>query len=265
MEPPTAGARATSLPRTGSDAEPVTAIPRLRPWAAGLVGASPIALLSLFWLLLSRPATRTPMRKLLVENGPVELLTFACLLVAGVLALALVRRLDRRGEPALVRRFGVAFGVGLLFVALEEIAWGQHLLGFSTPELLRELNRQGETTLHNLPALHGRTEVLRLMFGVGGLVGVALRHSPVWRPVAAPRALLPWFAVIAGHAACDLYADFLPVPRHANFLLWSTAELVELLIAIAALLYVALNPAWRGGADAAAGRPDAEREPAVRN
>jgi hypothetical protein len=197
------------------------------------------------WALLSQARTRSATRALLAENGPVELLTFVCLMAAGVLALALVRRLGQRGESALARRFGVAFAIGLLLVAMEEIAWGQHILGFSTPGFLRALNRQGETTLHNLPGIHGRTEVLRLIFGAGGLAGVALGRWPAWRAVAAPRLLLPWFAVIAAHAACDLYADFLPVPRHTDFLLWSTAELIELLIAIAALLYVVLNPAWR--------------------
>jgi hypothetical protein len=251
MEPPTAGVRTTPLPVTASEAEPVTGVPR--PWAAGLLGAAPIALLSLAWLLLSRPATRTATRKLLMENQPVELLTFVFLMAGGILALALVRRLGRRGESALVRRFGIVFATGLFLVAMEEIAWGQHLLGFPTPDFLRGLNQQGETTLHNLPGLHGRTEALRLLFGVGGLVGVALQRSRTWRPVAAPGLLLPWFAVIAAHAALDLYADFLPVLRHVNFLLWSTAELVELLIAIAALLYVALNPAWRADRAPAAG------------
>jgi hypothetical protein len=201
--------------------------------------------MAIFWALLSDPRTRTGARGLLAENGPVELLTFVCLMAEGVLALLLVRRLDRRGEGPLARRFGVAFAMGMFFVAMEEIAWGQHLLGFSTPDFLRGLNRQGETTLHNLSGLHGRTEVLRLLFGVGGLAGVALERSQAWRPVAAPHLLLPWFAVIAAHAVLDLYADFLPVPRHTNFLLWSTAELVELLIAVAALLYVVLNPTWR--------------------
>lgn len=39
----------------------------------------------------------------------------------------------------------------LLFVACgEELSWGQHLLGFETPEPIKELNAQEEVNLHNL-------------------------------------------------------------------------------------------------------------------
>jgi hypothetical protein len=37
------------------------------------------------------------------------------------------------------------------FVAFgEEISWGQHIFGFSTPESFQEINKQKETNLHNL-------------------------------------------------------------------------------------------------------------------
>ena len=39
----------------------------------------------------------------------------------------------------------------LLFVACgEELSWGQHWLGFETPEAIKELNAQDEVNLHNL-------------------------------------------------------------------------------------------------------------------
>jgi hypothetical protein len=36
------------------------------------------------------------------------------------------------------------------FMAMEEISWGQRIIGLDTPELLSDINRQGETNLHNL-------------------------------------------------------------------------------------------------------------------
>jgi len=36
------------------------------------------------------------------------------------------------------------------FMAMEEISWGQRILGLQTPESLRAINRQGETNIHNL-------------------------------------------------------------------------------------------------------------------
>ncbi len=43
-------------------------------------------------------------------------------------------------------------GIALLFVAGEEISWGQRIVGFSTPDFLMDLNRQREFNLHNIPA-----------------------------------------------------------------------------------------------------------------
>jgi hypothetical protein len=37
-----------------------------------------------------------------------------------------------------------------IFLFFEEISWGQRLLGFSTPEGLREVNLQRETNIHNI-------------------------------------------------------------------------------------------------------------------
>jgi hypothetical protein len=45
----------------------------------------------------------------------------------------------------------------LFFVAFgEEISWGQRVLGFQTPAVLNELNRQGEINIHNLDVFQGR-------------------------------------------------------------------------------------------------------------
>lgn len=51
--------------------------------------------------------------------------------------------------PAVMR---LGLGLVLVATALEEISWGQRLLGFDTPSTLVELNRQGEFNLHNLIA-----------------------------------------------------------------------------------------------------------------
>lgn len=40
--------------------------------------------------------------------------------------------------------------LALVFICGEEIAWGQRLFGLETPELLEEINKQNEITLHNI-------------------------------------------------------------------------------------------------------------------
>lgn len=42
-----------------------------------------------------------------------------------------------------------------VLIAGEEISWGQRIFGIDTPEFLRNVNHQGETTLHNIGPLQG--------------------------------------------------------------------------------------------------------------
>ncbi|MEM9557315.1 MAG: hypothetical protein AAGC60_23860 [Acidobacteriota bacterium] len=58
-------------------------------------------------------------------------------------------RMTPRERP--MRRLALGL-LGVFFVVAcgEELSWGQHALGFATPEPLRELNAQQEVNLHNL-------------------------------------------------------------------------------------------------------------------
>lgn len=40
--------------------------------------------------------------------------------------------------------------LGLFFIAGEEISWGQRILNFKTPNFIKSINTQDETTLHNI-------------------------------------------------------------------------------------------------------------------
>jgi hypothetical protein len=203
--------------------------------------AVPVVAMAMMVFLLLDPASESTAMWLLAENHPIEMLTFVFLLAGGALGLSLARRARRRGERPLVGNFYLVFSVGLLIAAMEEIAWGQKLLGFETPAFLSQLNRQDETTLHNLPGMHGRTEVLRLAFGLGGLAGVLLSARRHLRSIATPQVLWPWFAVISLHAGIDAYADVVRIDHDFDFLIRHTSELVELLIGAVGFLYVLLN------------------------
>ncbi len=87
------------------------------------------------------------------ELGFVENATVGFLIPAVVLSLLIFRR--RRQLP---RGFGwimLVIALGSLFFAGEEISWGQHYLGFETPEALMEFNRQDEFNFHNTESKYG--------------------------------------------------------------------------------------------------------------
>ncbi|HCN27878.1 MAG TPA: hypothetical protein DIT64_03660 [Verrucomicrobiales bacterium] len=80
------------------------------------------------------------------EYGLIENLTVAFLAAAIVLSLRSLRRAD-----GLVHRAWLLLLAAGAFVFLgEEISWGQHYFKWVTPEEWKEMNRQGETNLHNI-------------------------------------------------------------------------------------------------------------------
>jgi hypothetical protein len=83
------------------------------------------------------------------EDGLLEWAQFAFAVGIALLSFLIARLRRRSGHPWQAVLF-IVIGLGFIFVAGEEISWGQRLLGFETPEDLRNVNVQGETTLHNI-------------------------------------------------------------------------------------------------------------------
>jgi len=190
--------------------------------------------------LLTFKPTRAVAIQMADENYPVEILTFLFLLAGGIYGVRLAILARRRGLATLWVIFYLTFSVFLLLTAMEEISWGQWFFHFHTPEAIARINTQQEFTLHNLNGLGGHTVWLRLAFGVGGLVGIALWFVPFFRTVAASPKLTVWFVVITALAVGDLVSDFAG-PRSVAALFDVMSEVNELLIAAAACLYLWLN------------------------
>lgn len=89
---------------------------------------------------------------LTTEDGVGELTQAAMFGGAALLIWHEVRACRRAGSPWMPLS---VLAVGLSFVALEEISWGQRLLGYSLPTL-QAVNVQSEINLHNLTTrVHG--------------------------------------------------------------------------------------------------------------
>lgn len=202
----------------------------------------PLLFLALTAGLLGHPATRAQARPwLLFENSPVQLVSFAFFMFGGVGGLALAARARRLGLGILTVAFYVAYSVGLLFVGMEEIAWGQWFFHWATPAEWREVNVQGETTLHNVAALNDWLPVLHIIFAVGALVGILAARVRALAWVATPPVLAPVFLLVAVHATCELITGALVRDSIIHKLFERTSELVEMYLAIVAWLYVSLN------------------------
>ncbi len=105
------------------------------------------------------------------ESGLIENATALLLLPATVLAVMLAFRCHQRFGRAFFIWFA-GFALMCFGFAGEEVSWGQHWLGWSSPEYFAENNRQGETNFHNLNIHFGRVvkTLLTLAIIVGGLI-----------------------------------------------------------------------------------------------
>ena len=92
---------------------------------------------------------------LVVEDGWIEQASFLCWFTIPFL-------LGWRAPAG--RRLGIiAFAIVGFVFAMEEISWGQRLLGFQTPAAISAINDQDELNLHNIKIFYGATNLWKAM------------------------------------------------------------------------------------------------------
>jgi len=199
-------------------------------WSPRLLDWGPWIVTGLFAALIALPDTRNFALGLQKENQPIEWLTVLLLLLGAGAAMTCAAR------PGPIReRFVFGLGAALFFfVAGEELAWGQYLLGGPISESWAAANRQGETTLHNMGALQGKAELMYLLPAVCALVAMRGRCSH-WLGRAAPsRRLAPALILVALFSIVEFASTWFPAGRP----LWDSlyagirplGEMIELVI-----------------------------------
>jgi len=191
------------------------------------------------------------------EGKIVETTQFIILLIATLNNLVLSWRTTVLGEKRIIRAFYLLFGLGMLFIAGEEVAWGQQFLNFKTPDFLQVFNTQNEFTFHNLGALQGRSDRLNLFFAAAGWFGIYLAARGYLKKISTPVLLAPWLSLILALAVFGIYFKLhlgaRPLNYPAEYVFHIQTETTELLIAIVGFLYPWLNhrrfftPTNRGG------------------
>lgn len=96
--------------------------------------------------------------RLMREDSWVESVGAISFLTASIFAALSARAPVPPGHQ--LRRVAlVGLAVAFFFAAGEEVSWGQRLFGLETPEALRAVNTQDETTLHNVEGVGRLVEV----------------------------------------------------------------------------------------------------------
>jgi len=109
---------------------------------------------------------------LIDEDHVIEWSQFVAILAASLIFARVAWLTLQAGRRGLAILF-VLVAVGAFVVAGEEISWGQRILGFLTPDALKDVNHQGEANVHNISTLQPVFNLGELLVGLYGF-GVPL-------------------------------------------------------------------------------------------
>jgi hypothetical protein len=136
-------------------------------WWLGVPVVSAVALIAAFM--------RDPMwfdQYVIPEGyGVLELVQFIIMLGALAIAVRLLLKPFVRKRPFLFT-FMILSALSCLYIAGEEMSWGQHFFHWNTTEYWAMVNRQGETNLHNTYAVFEKwpRAILEIGVFIGGIV-----------------------------------------------------------------------------------------------
>lgn len=210
---------------------------------ARAAAVAPIAGLALIGVV--RVVDKGTFRFLLEEDGLVEWLQFACFLGAAVVSLGVAWRCRKLGMRVPSVLYLVA-GIGLIFVAGEEISWGTRLLHLDTPEWLLDVNEQEEVTVHNIEGVLFWFNLVLLGTSLYGMIADPLdwrtRYASRW-PHGRALYVPPFFLVTAFGVMVAFRIYRLVVGGSSQYTVTKFIEWAELGYAGALLCFVGL--AWR--------------------
>jgi hypothetical protein len=125
---------------------------------------------------------RAPFKLLTDEDSVIEWLQVVVLVVGGFMFARLALELLRMGRRYIGILFVAIAGVAL-FVAGEEISWGQRIFGWLTPTSLEAVNLQGETNIHNIRSLQRAFNLAELAVGLYGFAVPIARAAGLRAPM----------------------------------------------------------------------------------
>lgn len=115
--------------------------------------------------------TSAQMVPLMTENGPIELAQWLVIVAAAGIALLTIFKINpARSAPIFL--WVLVAALACLYIAGEEVSWGQHFLNWTTPDYWKAVNDQHETNLHNTTSWLDQKPRLILLIGIvtGGII-----------------------------------------------------------------------------------------------
>ena len=199
--------RSIPYANAGLDLEKLT-IKNLLAWSARDWNLSPTAIL-LIWLtpliigLIGASAAmfgKEAYKMFTGEDKIAENLQVLFWLLALVLNIKLIFRISKTGQKRVAVLYGI-LAVGIIFLIGEEVSWGQRIFGWETSEMMKTMNKQQETNLHNIHGVGTMFKYFHIAIGLYGTIlpiifmqlGTNFRNHEVFSWLVPHYALIPCF------------------------------------------------------------------------
>lgn len=226
-------------PATPGPYRPFATDPDLSEWWLGVPAASAISLIAAYGL----NPTWYDQRVIPEGYGVLELSQFVIMLIALAIAIRLLFKPFVRKRP-FVFTVTILSALSCLYIAGEEMSWGQHFFHWNTPDYWALVNRQGETNLHNTYAVFEKwpRAILEIGVFIGGLlVPLAAAFDPRVRAnrlslFLPPAALVPTAIAVFSFK----YLDVAQQKGYLHTLVQRPSEAVEFYLYFFILAYLVL-------------------------
>ena len=177
------------------------------------------------------------------EGGFIESGTSIAYLFAFAFAIPIANYFINRGQK-LFGIFYYIFSIGLLFVGLEEISWGQILIGWQSPEFFQTYNSKEEITIHNLEWFKNYVNAAYILIGFIGSFSWCIfqknrRYSDRYNDFV--KYFIPsWFLSSFFYPSLIIFAILEYINRFGSFVL-KEEEPVELILSLGFCFFIFTN------------------------
>jgi hypothetical protein len=218
---------------------------RVSPWVMGVIVLIPfgVALTGALTALLGKDAYKW----FTSEDGFAESLQVLFYFSALVICLVITRWQWKSGDNSVAMLYA-GLSLGLFFLTGEELNWGQRMFGWGTAESFAEINKQGETNLHNIYGVGATFKWIQLLVGAYGTilplavlrwsVPDRLKELVAW--IIPPVSLTSYFIFLF---VWRLFRNFMEEPEGFYFVIAEYNEVMELILAMGFLLFMVYQ--WR--------------------
>jgi hypothetical protein len=169
---------------------------------------------------------------LVKQEGIFDTLQFPIYLMICIIFFSILRR--SQGLEKIMYLFCISV---VLFVAGEEISWGQNFLLFDSPNFFTENNLQKETNLHNLGDIQHLTHFIYIVTGIIFSFGGIFSEIKIIHPIT--KSIIPGWKYIGYNLPLAIfYYLFITIENKDSLLANITQEYFEFMFSLGFLIFM---------------------------